>query len=80
MTQRAWERFEAWTTNSPLSIGQIACALGCHASHVSHLRAGRKVPGRRLAAAIEAATANWDQGTIKVGEWDADLADVREAA
>lgn len=48
-------------------VGAVAAALGVHISTISHLRAGDRHPGLRLANRIEEMTRGW----IKPSDWTA---------
>lgn len=66
----------AWLDASDLSSRAVARELGRDPSYVSHLRAGRFVPGRGVAVKIERLT----NGAVRVEDWDSldDRATVRE--
>jgi hypothetical protein len=47
---------------------------------VGHIEHGRRIPGRRVAHGIEAATRAWDEGPITSREWDEDEDEARASA
>lgn len=71
------DRFGLWVAYAEQSLRRLALAWGCDASHLSHLKAGRKRPSLRLACTIEKATADWPEGPIRASEW---LEDEEKAA
>ena len=66
-------RFRQWTDE----VGTAAAArefarvdgVKVAPSYLSHIRAGRRSPGLKLAAAIERASAGWAHGPIYCREW-----------
>ena len=65
----ARSRFSAWVE----SVGrkEAAAILDCHWTYPGLVIRGERVPQRRLAHAIERATASWPTGPIRAEEWDA---------
>ena len=64
----ARERLKAWRNGR--SFREMGEILGCDGSFLSHIEHKRKYPGRKLANAIEAATASWPNGPIRAVAWD----------
>lgn len=77
----ARDRFAAWV-ESVGGRGEAAALLGCHWTHPGLVIRGERVPQRRLAHAIERATASWAHGPIRTEAWDAleDDADEQQTA
>ncbi len=73
-------RFGLWISEVGLSLHQVATLLGCSFGMVGHLRAGRRKPGRRLAARIQEVTATGERGPIAVTSWDPPRGEVHAAA
>lgn len=63
------ERFKRWYESLPdrTVAARLAC---CDRSYLPQLASGPKTPGRKIASAIERATAEWDEGPILAIEWD----------
>lgn len=74
----ARSRFAAWVA----SVGrkEAASILECHWTYPGLVIRGERVPQRRLAHAIERATASWTGGQIRTEAWDALEDDAAESA
>lgn len=62
-------RVRRWRESKGLSVRMAAAAIGCSASAVSLIEAGKRSAGLTVAFQIEAATADWDEGPIAATEW-----------
>ncbi len=69
MTPR--ERLGAWRTELGMTRQALAGILGCDGSFLGHIEHGRRLPGRKLANAIEEHSKSWPLGPIRSTEWDA---------
>lgn len=63
MKQAAAIRFRRWT--DAIGVTKVADLIGCDASFVSHLRAGRKRPSLDLAIRIEEKS----DGRVRCVDW-----------
>ncbi len=59
-----------WMSAERITVRDMASRVGCSESFLSHVRAGRRMPGRKLAVAIARETA----GAVPVSCWDAEAA------
>lgn len=63
-------RFAAFLEWKGWTQADAADALGCSAAFVSMIFRATKLPGRRVANAIERETSEWPDGPIRATEWD----------
>ena len=71
-TLPAAARFVQWMTDAEFRAVDLGTELEVHPSYVSHIRAGRRLPSRRVANLIERLSATWSRGPIRAMEWDLD--------
>ncbi len=66
------ERFTRWLASKGWTQEKAAAELRCHQTMVSRIRAGKRKPGRALAARIEELSADSPEGQIKAADWDSE--------
>ena len=69
------ERLRAWRKHRGLKAAQLAEDLGISISGLARLESGERLPGRRLANAIEQMTEREPEpSVIRARHWDAEVA------
>jgi hypothetical protein len=72
------ERFTRFLRSRWPSDAQAAKVLGASTSMIRKVRIGVRLPGRKLAIAIENESASFAEGAIRPSEWDAAVEPVEE--
>lgn len=68
----AFDRFRQWVADLGLTHAGVAHRLVCDQSTANRIFHGIRAPSRKVANAIERATADWPSGPIRAVEWDAE--------
>lgn len=77
-TGQAFDRFRRWVREHNLTHGAVAGLLECDQSTAHRVFHGVRAPSRKVANAIERATAKWSGGPIRASEWDAETVATRK--
>jgi DNA-binding XRE family transcriptional regulator len=64
------DRLAAWRKSLSATRETLGQQLDCDGSALGHIEHGRRMPGRKLANAIELHSKSWSEGPILSTDWD----------